>query len=198
MVRIILPVYNAELYIKECVDSILNQTHLDWELILIDDGSTDASGFLIDRYAESDRRIRALHYPNGGLSVARNRGIDAAYGEHIMFVDADDMLHPRTVETLLYHAKQHPFHIISCDYTHGRVPTFGRLTGRKSKLLNVDEAIARVLYQRKVVHNSSWGHLYPRSVFTKERFRDGILYEDLDSFYRFIEATEGLCAIEAK
>ncbi|MDE6300239.1 MAG: glycosyltransferase [Muribaculaceae bacterium] len=197
MVSIIVPVYNAELYLKECVDSIRNQTHLDWELILVDDGSTDASGFLVDRYAESDRRIRALHFKNGGLSVARNRGIDAAYGEHIMFVDADDMLHPRTVETMMRHASRHPYHIISCDFIFGRVPAFSRVSATDGKLLDTDTAIARVLLQRKGTHNSAWAHLYPRGIFAKERFREGILYEDLDSFYRFLEASQGLCAVKA-
>lgn len=198
MVSIIVPVYNAEPYLKECVDSIRNQTHLDWELILVDDGSTDASGFLIDRYAENDRRIRALHYANGGMSVARNRGLDASFGEHIMFVDADDMLHPRTVEIMLRHAAEHPYHIISCDYSYGRVPVFGKLSRTAARMLNIESAVTAVLFQRKVVHNSSWGHLYPRGVFANERFREGILYEDLDSFYRFLEASQGLCAIESK
>lgn len=198
MVSIIVPVYNAELYLKECVDSIRRQTHLDWELILVDDGSTDASGFIIDRYAESDRRIRALHFDNGGLSVARNRGLNAAYGEHIIFVDADDMLHPRFVEIMMHHANKHPFHIIACGMIYGRVPKFSKMNGRDSKLYKVDQAIEQILLQRPGMHNSAWAHLFPRAVFARERFRPGILYEDLDSFYRFFEASQGLCVVPAE
>ena len=198
MVSIIVPVYNAEQYLKECVDSIRKQTHPDWELILGDDGSTDASPFLVDRYAEGDRRIRALHFKNGGLSVARNRGIDAAYGEHVMFVDADDMIHPRTLEILLRHTSEHPFHIIGCGFTRGRVPSFRHNPNKSPKVLDTDTAVTAILYQQSGVHNSAWGFLYPRSVFANERFREGILYEDLDSFYRFARQTQGMCFVPSQ
>ena len=198
MVSIIVPVYNAELYLKECVDSILRQTHLDWELILVDDGSTDASGYLIDRYADSDRRIRALHTANGGLSVARNNGLNAAYGEYIVFVDADDMLHPRAVETLLRHAKGHPFHLVKSRFLRGHAPAFGKINIKKPRLRSCDDSIADSLYQRPGTHNSASAVLYPRAIFDRQRFREGILYEDLDSFYRFIDEAEGVINISDK
>lgn len=89
---IIIPVYQAECFIKRCIDSVLNQTLNDWELILVDDGSPDKSGEICDSYAASDFRITVLHTSNGGLSVARNNGLKIAKAEYIAFVDADDYL----------------------------------------------------------------------------------------------------------
>ncbi|MBO0454297.1 MULTISPECIES: glycosyltransferase family 2 protein [Enterococcus] len=91
-ISIIVPVYNVEKYLKKCVDSILNQTFKDFELILVDDGSPDNSGMICDEYAEQDSRVRVIHKENGGLSDARNAGIDVAKGKYIGFVDSDDYI----------------------------------------------------------------------------------------------------------
>jgi len=91
---IIVPAFNAEQYIRPCVDSILNQICIDWELLLIDDGSTDNTPFLIDEYASNDVRVHSFHKPNGGVSSARNMGLEKANGEYIVFVDADDTISP--------------------------------------------------------------------------------------------------------
>lgn len=90
LVSVIVPVYNAEKYLNRCVDSILSQTMTDFELLLIDDGSKDDSGRICDEYAEKDARVRAFHKPNGGVSSARNLGLNNARGNWIAYVDADD------------------------------------------------------------------------------------------------------------
>lgn len=94
-ISVIVPVYNAEKYLRRCVDSILAQTFTDFELLLVDDGSTDASGAICDEYASADARVRVFHKPNGGVSSARNLGLDNARGEWIAFADADDYLLPK-------------------------------------------------------------------------------------------------------
>ena len=99
-ISVIVPVYNAEQWLERCVDSIVAQTYTDWELLLIDDGSTDRSGDICDRYAASDPRIQALHKPNGGVSSARNLGLDHAQGEWITFVDSDDYIEVRFLESM--------------------------------------------------------------------------------------------------
>lgn len=100
-ISIIVPVYQAEAYLEACVESVKGQSFQDWELLLIDDGSTDRSPQLCDRFAEGDSRIHALHQPkNGGVSEARNRGLREAKGESIAFLDSDDGFEPRTLETL--------------------------------------------------------------------------------------------------
>jgi len=98
---IIVPVYNVEQYINRCVDSILAQTYQNFELILVDDGSPDNSGKICDEYARKDSRIKVIHIPNGGVSNARNTGLDAASGDYIVFVDSDDWILPNHIEQLL-------------------------------------------------------------------------------------------------
>ena len=100
-ISIIVPVYKAENVLAKCVDSVLAQTFADWELLLIDDGSPDGSGALCDDYAGQDDRVRVFHKPNGGVSSARNLGMEEARGDLILFIDADDWIEPHTCETLL-------------------------------------------------------------------------------------------------
>ena len=119
MVSIIVPVYNCIDSLVWCVHSILHQTYTDYELFLVDDGSTDGSGKLCDRLAVEDDRIRVIHKPNGGVSSARNAGIDAATGEYITFCDSDDYLEPDYLETLVQVAESNPGcgHIWCCFQT---------------------------------------------------------------------------------
>ena len=101
MVSCIIPVYNTEKYLPRCIESVLAQTFVDWEMLLIDDGSTDASGSICDEYAAKDERIRVFHKENGGISSARNVGLNYAQGEWIFFVDSDDSLPKTSLESLL-------------------------------------------------------------------------------------------------
>ena len=93
MISVVVPVYNVEKYLNRCVDSILNQTYSDLEIILVDDGSTDRSGSICDEYLSIDSRVRVLHKENGGLSDARNHGIELANGSYLCFIDSDDYIH---------------------------------------------------------------------------------------------------------
>ena len=109
LISIIVPVYNVERYLPRCIESILRQTYTNFELILVDDGTPDRSGIICDRYAEKDSRIRVIHKENGGVSTARNAGIDAAKGEWITFVDSDDWVYNDYLKVLL-----EPLN--NCDY----------------------------------------------------------------------------------
>lgn len=100
-VSVIIPVYNVEQYLARCVDSILCQTYSKLEILLVDDGSPDGSGAICDAYAAKDARVRVIHKPNGGLSSARNAGIDASHGDYLSFIDSDDWIHPDTYRHLL-------------------------------------------------------------------------------------------------
>jgi len=101
LISIIVPVYNSQSFLNECVDSILAQTHQNIEVILVDDGSIDQTGFICDEYARLDARVVVVHKSNGGVSAARNTGLDKAQGEYILFVDADDYIDPDMCQTLL-------------------------------------------------------------------------------------------------
>lgn len=100
-ISVIIPVYNVEKYLRRCIDSVLSQTHTDFELLLVDDGSLDGSGAICDEYATVDSRVRVFHKQNGGASSARNIGIEKARGEFIYFIDADDIIYPQTLQILL-------------------------------------------------------------------------------------------------
>ena len=114
MISIIVPVFNVEDYLRPCLDSILNQSLSDFEVILVDDGSTDHCGAICDEYAEKDDRVSVIHQSNGGLYAARNSGLDVATGEYILFVDSDDQIHPAMLQTL-YEA------LLSGDYDFSMV-----------------------------------------------------------------------------
>ena len=102
-ISVIVPIYKTQKHLHKCVDSILAQTHRNLEVILVDDGSPDESGAICDDYAKKDSRIRVIHKPNGGLSDARNAGLEICTGEYIGFVDSDDWVGPTMYEVLLSH-----------------------------------------------------------------------------------------------
>ena len=116
LISVVVPVYNVEHYLKKCVDSICHQTYKNLEIILVDDGSTDCSGNLCDEFATSDSRIRVIHKSNGGLSDARNAGMELASGEWWMFVDSDDYIAPDTAETLLLAVGRKPLRNCCMQY----------------------------------------------------------------------------------
>ena len=109
MISIIVAIYNVEKYLKACLDSILNSSFTDYELILIDDGSTDTSGLICDQYAQHDSRIIVIHQQNGGIYAARNTGLNKSRGDYILMIDGDDCIHPQMIEVLFNF-------IISGDY----------------------------------------------------------------------------------
>ena len=115
LISVIIPVYKAEKFISRCIDSILSQTYCDWELILVDDGSPDNSGKICDGYAQKDKRIKVIHKQNGGVSDARQVGLDAAKGEYIIHADPDDWVEPKMLEELLYNVKDENADMVICD-----------------------------------------------------------------------------------
>ncbi|MBQ3277513.1 MAG: glycosyltransferase [Oscillospiraceae bacterium] len=123
-ISIIVPVFRTEAFLRRCVDSILSQTFRDWELLLIDDGSDDGAPAICDEYTTADSRIRVIHKPNGGLSSARNTGLDDARGEYVTFIDSDDFVAPEFLETLLMLAESYGADVSRVDYreVYSRTP----------------------------------------------------------------------------
>ncbi len=117
MVSFIVPVYNAEKYLSRCIDSLLAQTYIDYEIILVDDGSSDQSNQICNEYRQKDKkRIRVIHKENGGVSSARNVGLKEAVGDFVAFIDADDYVFPDYLETLLQKATENGADVICCDF----------------------------------------------------------------------------------
>ena len=116
LVSVIVPVYNVESYLSKCVESIKDQSYSNIEIILVDDGSTDSSGKLCDEFVKSDGRIKVLHKVNGGVSSARNLGIDICHGEYITFVDSDDWVEQNYIEVLLNEILTDANQLVFCKY----------------------------------------------------------------------------------
>ena len=178
-ISIIVPVYNTEAFLPACVESLLRQTHETLELIFVDDGSTDGCSALLDAYAKEDPRVCVIHKANGGVSSARNDGIDAATGEFIGFVDSDDFVEPTYCETLLRAFSAHPEIGVSiCNrFIHGH-PN-GRVTGGTTgagKVLSPNEAIRYAVSIGKSFEGYLWNKLFRAEIFRgtengKPRFR---------------------------
>lgn len=175
MISIIIPVYNAEKYLCSTVDSILSQNSLDYELLLIDDGSQDQSGKICDEFASQDCRVRVFHKQNGGVSSARNLGIDKATGEWIFFVDSDDIVLPSALEFISTSISDN----VNCDLFIFRHQCNGEpVDVSLSPDLTVDEYLRKLLAYKIV--SSPWAKLY-RTVYAKElRFNQNLrIGEDL-------------------
>ena len=187
-ISVIIPVYKVEKYIHRCVDSILAQTFTDFEMILVDDGSPDNCGIICDEYAEKDNRIHVIHKKNGGLSDARNAGIDWAFAnsdsEWITFIDSDDWVHPSYLMTLyqlcltkhtnisvVKHKKVKEY--CECDFS------FSNSQGLK---LETEKFFSKY-YSYAVI---AWGKLYRKELFFEVRFPFGKLHEDEFTTYKLL------------
>lgn len=194
-ISIIIPVFNAGKYLSACLDSLALQTFDDYEVVAVDDGSTDSSASIITGYAGLDERIRLLQQENKGVSAARNAGIEAARGKYITFVDADDALHPEALASMYAALKSETsavcitgFVKFSGDYRVDGI----RVPRRKVKPESYSyiEAMKMALYQKRIF-NSPWGMMMERRLLSPDkRFREDTRYEDLDAFYRMYEGLE--------
>ena len=182
LVSIVVPVYKVENYIRECIDSILSQKYKFFELILVDDGSPDNCGKICDEYASIDRRIRVIHKENGGLSDARNAGINIATGDYITFIDSDDYVSMHYVSEM----------IAAAETTHADIVQ-GQMT-RIAESLDEDCFIGEKIYDGKEAFKQlltwneikvyAWGKLYKRKIFDSIRYPLGKLNEDCFTTYK--------------
>ena len=186
LLSVIVPVYNVENYLVKCINSILNQTFSDFELLLIDDGSTDDSGKMCDKFALKDRRIKVFHHSNSGQSVARNRGIDYSLGKYISFVDSDDWL-----DKDMYSCMMDPilnggnFDIVVCGH---RVLIDGgeieeEVVFQKTISISGVEATNLILKDEELP-SFPWNKIYKRELFKNIRFPIGRIYEDTATIYK--------------
>ena len=187
LISIIVPVYNVEMYLSACLDSIINQSYRNLEIIVINDGSTDMSLQIAESYSAKDDRVKVYSYENAGLSEARNRGISVATGEYITYVDSDDQLYPEALKILYKTILKEKADIVQGETIRGRVyEKIEPKVNYKVLRFNAQEAISDVLYQ-KILLPSAWGKLYRRELFNDLQFEKGILYEDLNIFYLIFE-----------
>lgn len=178
MISVIIPVYNSERFLRECIDSVLGQSFVDWELIIVDDGSTDGSARIADEYGRSSDKIRVFHNENRGPGLARNFAIDLAQGEYITFVDADDCLMPDSLKILHDAMVATEADVAIGNHTSGKSFKMPKRYSSRMEIHTNIEALQTLLYQTGF-SSAPWGKLYRRDSFDKVRFSHYHCYEDL-------------------
>ena len=189
LVSVIVPVYNAARYLRQCAASVLAQSYTRWQLIMVDDGSTDSSGAIADALALEDPRVTVIHTPNGGPSSARNAGLDTDTGDFVTFIDSDDTVDPRYIEWLLDDITASGADISCATFTpfaDGSEPPAPLVRREPPRTVCATSALLSMLYQERVPDCSVSYKMFRRSLFDSERFAPGILYEDLDIAWRLM------------
>ena len=179
-VSIIVPVYKAEKYLHRCVDSILAQTFTDFELLLVDDGSPDSSGTICDHYATADPRVHVFHKPNGGVSSARQCGLDNAQGEYTIHADPDDWVEPDMLQELYTEAQRTNADMVICDFLQECANGKTQYIKQQPKALNSETVLQQLLFQQ--LHGSCWNKLVKRACYNNGNVKfpqNVILWEDL-------------------
>lgn len=180
IISIIVPIYKVEKYLDRCINSILNQTFKDFELILVDDGSPDRCGDICEKYAKKDKRIKVIHKENGGLSDARNAGLDIATGKFIGFIDSDDFIH-KDMYMVLYDAIiKSKSDISQCKFKYfSKEDELNKniINDRKYEIYNNINAIEEII-DNKNLNTNVWNKLYKRELFNDIRFPKGKIHED--------------------
>ena len=197
MITIVVPVYKVEEYLERCVDSILNQTFTDFELLLVDDGSPDNCGKICDEYAEKDSRIFVIHQKNGGLSAARNAGINWFYeqnrSDYITFVDSDDWLHPEYLRILMNGITGNHVKISVCDFKR----VFDESPYENNYNINFElTSSENFLVNHFWQYNYACGKLYHKSVFCDVRYPIGKVFEDTFTTYKLLHKCEKIAYTE--
>ncbi len=181
MISIIVPVYNVEKYIERCLTSLINQSYRNIEIIVIDDGSTDKSGLICDRIGKIDKRIKIVHQKNGGLSLARNVGIDYSKGEYITFVDGDDFIDSKMCEVLLDNLKTYDCDISICKYYLTESDDFKKSDENYDvKVFKRNQAMKELMLGN-YFRNYAWAKIYKRDLWNNVTFPVGKLFEDVNT-----------------
>lgn len=198
-ISVIVPVYKVEKYLKRCIDSILAQTYCDFELILVDDGSPDQCGTICEDYAKKDKRIVVLHRRNGGLSIARNTGIEWAFvnsdSEYLTFIDSDDWIHPQYLELLFRAAEEKKVPVSICGFE--RLDKFDEKV--MAHIVNFDSEqmdAETLLVDHMWNFNYAWGKLYQRKYFENIRYPEGKNFEDTFTTYKILFAAKQVVLID--
>ena len=173
-ISIIVPCYKVETYLSTCIGSVVNQSYSDWELILVDDGSPDRSGEICDEFAKTDSRIKVIHKPNGGLSDARNAGLEAMTGDFIAFLDSDDFWHPDYLKIMMELQSQYDADIVQCKWTRGNQAVFPKIAiTHEAVCMSGPKIMANGLFDVMM-----WGKIYKKDMLDSIKMPVGLINED--------------------
>lgn len=193
LISVIIPVYNTRYYLEDCVRSVFNQSYRKLEIILVNDGSTDGSATVCDRLKAEDDRVKVIHKKNGGLSDARNVGIDESMGDYVFFLDSDDYLHKDVIEKLYDSLLSTKSEVSICGYS--RVTDDGGIFeqsvfNEKENFTSGVGVLVDFCTENATPYIVAWNKLYKRSLFDDVRFPVGRLYEDVFTFKLIFEKVE--------
>lgn len=197
LVSIIVPIYNVEKFLERCVNSILAQTFQNFELILVDDGSPDHCPEMCDMYSMKDSRIKVIHKKNGGLSEARNAGLDIAQGQYYFFVDSDDMIAPNALQLLVKYAKGNSSDVIiskSFICFFDKIDVDIAKEQGEPKIMSAECALEEMFC--KNTRWEAWGTLFAAETWGDLRFKPGIWYEDLELIPEVISRAKQVSLID--
>lgn len=200
MISIIVPVYKIEKYIRSCMDSLLAQTFKDIEIIAVDDGSPDISGEICEQYAAADSRVRVIHKQNGGLSSARNAGIEAAKGKYIMTVDGDDYIHPDMCSKLYNAIESSGCDMAVCSINN--IAEDGQIIKElndenpiKDEILTKTDFYEALLKRGNWYYVVAWNKLYKKDLFDGLNYPEGKIHEDEHLIHRLVDRCNSVCCI---
>lgn len=199
LISVIVPVYNVEKYLRRCMDSIVQQTYKNIEIIIVDDGSIDSSGKISDEYAKKDKRIKVIHKQNGGLSDARNVALDIIKGKYIAFIDSDDSISNDYIEYLYNLLKKNNADMGICDSQ----VCYNDLIQVNNEPENIivyskDEVIKEMLYANHYFI-SAWGKIYKKELLNNVRYPKGQIYEDINTTYLiYLSSNKIACSNQRK
>lgn len=195
LISVIIPVYGVEKYIAQCLESVIDQTYKNLEIIVINDGTKDRSAEIAKEYAAKDSRIKVYDFKNGGLSVARNRGLEIATGEYISYLDSDDWLDTKMYETLLETAMKNEADMVKCGIIETNGSAEEKITFSDVKIINNEQHKAFKNYFKGILWTLAWNGLYKKELAKKVKFPDNVVHEDNYSSGMFLYLSKKVLVI---
>lgn len=194
-ISVIIPAFNVEKYIENCLESIITQKHKDLEIIVVNDGSTDNTPQIIKKFSKEDSRIVVIDKPNGGLSSARNAGLDVATGDYIGFVDGDDYIHEEMYQKLYHLCEENECDIAVCGYVRKYSNREAFSNSKKVLQYSSQEALAELISSIGL-HDYAWDKLYKKELFENIRYPIGKMYEDVFTTYKLFYKAKKVVSLD--
>lgn len=202
MISVVVPIFNVEKYLTECIESILNQTYKDFELILVNDGSTDNSLKICNEYLKKDERIRVINKENGGLSSARNSGIEVAKGEYIAFIDSDDLINENMFEKMMKIAIEKNADIVQCNYQEfydeSEINSNIDISNEIEELNNIEALHKFYENGKSACAVVAWNKIYKTKLFNDVRYPFGRVHEDVFTTHKLLYKANKIICIKDK
>lgn len=201
LISVIVPVYKVEKYLNKCIESIVNQSYMNIEIIIVDDGSPDNCPKICDEWAKKDSRIKVIHQKNGGLSSARNTGINIAKGQYLSFIDSDDYVDKKFIESLYKAIKQENAEMSICEFYEFNEKGILLENKKRNKLINTlysgYQILHNMMFNYKLSYIVAWNKLYKKELFENVRYKTGKINEDEFIIHRlFYKCNKVVCIDE--